>query len=84
MATPITGHNPHGLFSWGVVKNEVFRRKPRTLEEMRNYIADAFVVIGNNVDLCARVCKSVRKRLECCCNMDGGLFEHVIHLKENA
>ena len=74
---------PMDFFFWGVVKNFVFSKGPETIDQMKNYISEAFRIIDANKELCRRVCQSVARRMECCANQDGGLFEHVIHYADS-
>jgi hypothetical protein len=59
-----------------VVKNKVYERKPQTVDEMREFITDAFMDIDSDRKLCRTVCQGVSDRLDACCNVDGGHFEH--------
>jgi len=65
------------FFFWGVVKNKVCERKPQTVDEMKEFITDAFMDIVSDRKLCRTVCQSVSDRLDACCNVDGGHFEHL-------
>ena len=40
--------NPMDFFFWGVVKDKVFSRKPRTVDDMIRRIREACQEIGNN------------------------------------
>ena len=40
-------------------------------------ITDAFMDIDSDRKLCRIVCQSVSDRLDACCNVDGGHFEHL-------
>lgn len=66
---------PMDFFLWGKVKNEVFSRSPCTLEDLRQYITEALAAI--NRQLCTKVCRSMKSRLEECMNVDGWHFEHL-------
>jgi len=65
------------FFFWGVVKNKVYERKPQTVDEMKEFITDAFMDIDSDRKLCRTVCQSVSYRLDACCNVDGGHFKHL-------
>ena len=58
------------------LKNKVYERKPQTMDEMNEFITDAFMDIDSDHKLCRTVCQSVSDRLDACCNVDGGHFEH--------
>jgi hypothetical protein len=68
---------PMDFFFWGVVKNKVYERKPHTVDEMKEFITDTFMDIDSDRKLCRTVCQSVSDRLDACCNVDGGHFEHL-------
>jgi hypothetical protein len=76
MATTITRPHPNGLL-WGVTKDKVFSRKPRTVDDMSQFIKEANQEIDNNKNLCAKVCLSVETRLQECVNDEGRKFEHL-------
>ena len=65
------------FFFWGVVKNKVYEKNPKTVNELEDYICDAFREIDENQNLCHIVCQSVLDRCEGCCNVGGGHFEHL-------
>ena len=65
--------------NYTVIKNKVYERKPQTLDEMKEFITDAFMDIDSDCKLCRTVCQSVSDRLDTCCNVDGGHFEHLRH-----
>ena len=63
----------HGLLE---DENKVYERKPQTVDEMKEFITDAFMGIDSDRKLCRTVSK-VSDRLDACCNVDGGHFEHL-------
>jgi len=65
------------FFFGGVVKNKVCEREPQTVDEMKEFITDAFMDTDSDRKLCRTVCQSVLDRLDACCNVDGGHFEHL-------
>lgn len=69
---------PMDFFLWGVVKNEVFGRSPRSIRDLRDFISDSFANINADQDLCRRVCRSVSQRLQACSNNGGRQFEHLL------
>ena len=48
---------PMDFFFVGVVKNKVYERKPQTVDEMREFITDAFIDIDSDRKLCRTVSK---------------------------
>ena len=68
---------PMDFFFWGVVKNKVYEKNPKTVHELTDYIHDAFREIDEDRNLCRTVCQSVLDRCEECCNGGGGHFEHL-------
>jgi hypothetical protein len=68
---------PIYFFLWGVVKNKVYEIKPQTVEEMKEFITEAFIGIDSDRKLCRNVCQSVSDRLDACCSVDRGHFEHL-------
>ena len=44
---------------------------------MKEFITDAFMDIDSDHKLCRTVCLSVSDRLDACCDVDGGHFEHL-------
>ena len=68
---------PMDLFFWGVAKNKVYEKNPKTVNELKDYIYDAFREIDENQNLCCTVCQIVLDRLEEYCNVGGGPFENL-------
>ena len=65
------------FFFWGVVKNKVYEKKPKTINDLKDYIHVVFTEIDEDRNLCRTVCQSVLGRFEECCNFEGGHFEHL-------
>ena len=61
------------FFLWGVLKDSVYRQKPRTIQELKHAIREAFVQI--DTDTCRTVCRSVIERLQACMEQNGAHFE---------
>lgn len=57
-----------------MVKDQVFRRKPNTVEELTVYTEEAFHN-QDNIQLCMRVCQCVPGTLGRCINTEGKQFE---------
>ena len=59
------------------MKNKVYERKLQTVDEIKEFITDAFIDTDSDRKLCRTVCQSVSDSLDACCNVDGGHFEHL-------
>ena len=68
---------PMDFFFWEVLKDKVYSQKPKSVDDLKNYIRDAFQEINAQSDLCENVCRSVRDRLQSCVNQEGKQFEHL-------
>ena len=68
---------PIDFFLWGFVKDKVFARKRRTVEDMIQFIIEASQEIDDDKDLCLSVCMSVISRLQQCVKADGKQFEYL-------
>ena len=55
----------------------MYEKNPKTVNELKDYIYDAFTEIVENGNLCRTVCQSVLDRCEECCNVGVGHFEHL-------
>ena len=60
----------------GVVKNKFYERNPNTVNELKDYILEAFTEIDENRNLCRTLCQSVSDRYDDCCKVEAGHFEH--------
>ena len=56
--------SPMDFFLWGVLKDMVYKEKPRTIPDIRRVIADKIATI--DMELCQKVCHSVAARLVSC------------------
>ena len=65
------------FFSWDNVKNKVYEKNPKTVNELKECIYDAFREIDENRNLCHTVCQSVLDRCEERCNVGRGHFEYL-------
>ena len=65
------------FFFCGVVKNKIYERNPHTVEELKEYISEAFIEIDVDSDLYRTVCHSVLERFKECSIVEGGHFEHL-------
>lgn len=66
---------PMDFYLWGVMKNSVYGKKPRTLVQLKREITNAF----NNIPLntIQSVCQSVLARCGRCIAVNGNHFEHL-------
>ena len=67
----------YGFFFWGVLKDKIYSQKSRSVDDLKNYVRDAFQENNTQSDLCEKVCRSVRDRLQSCGNQEGKQFEHL-------
>ena len=47
---------PMDFFFWGVVKKKMHEKNPKTVNEIKDYIYDAFREIDENRNLCRTMC----------------------------
>lgn len=66
---------PMDFSVWGIVKNSVYSKKPRTLAHMEQFIREAFQDF--NAELCTKICRSVLSRSHECVSNEGKQFEHL-------
>ena len=52
-------------------------KNPKTVNNLKDYICDAFREIDENRNLCRSVRQNVLDRCGKCCNVGGGHFEHL-------
>lgn len=64
---------PLDFFLWGILKQKVYRTRPQTLEELRARIIQACTEI--TPEEIQRVTMNVRKRIDKCIQINGGLVE---------
>jgi hypothetical protein len=60
---------PPDFFLWGHLKSQVYRYEPKTLDELEDAITESIRDIL--VEMCQNVSKSVRKRMQLCCDLNG-------------
>lgn len=65
------------FYFWGVVKDFVYARKPRTLPELEGYIYEAFADIENSPQVRQVVIDSIPERLQDCLHVEGHQFEYL-------
>ena len=64
-------------FFLSVVKNMLYERNHHTVNELKEYISDAFKEIDGDWNLCRTVCQGVLDRYEDCYRVEGDHFEHM-------
>lgn len=65
---------PLDFYLWGTVKNEVYRQKPRALEDLRREITAACAAIS--IETLAAVAAATVRRCVMCLDANGEHFEH--------
>jgi hypothetical protein len=75
----VPGSNTSWL--WGSLKDDVYRRKPATLDDLRENIAMSCAAI--TLDTLQNVVHAAVRRLRQCLDADGGHFEH-LHWIQNS
>lgn len=69
--------NPLDFFYWGCIKEKVYSRPIRNLEQLRNKIAEAAAEI-NRMDFSRSLKRSFLRRCRSCIRARGRQFEHLI------
>ena len=64
------------FFLWGLLKNKVYGRNPRTMDDLKNAITEEIRSIS--LDLVNKVCRPVLDRIKKCIEHDGHHFEHLL------
>ena len=67
---------PLDFFLWGVLKNQVFSDKPKTLNDLKDNIINALKDI--TPEMCKKVIESIVKRCHHCIANNGLHFEHLL------
>lgn len=70
--------NPLDYFLWGHIKSLVYKSPPENIDEMEQKIRRATEDL--TPEMCVRSIENLLKRARCCIAMDGGHFEHILHL----
>ena len=73
MASNVPDLTPLDFFLWGHVKDEVARRMPKTLQDLKRAVEDAIGEIPK--ETCVRVAEEARHRAERCLAKKGGHTE---------
>ncbi len=69
--------SPLDFFLWGYVKDRVYGRTSRNLEELKQKIEDVFLDLESNPTMLKNVIRSIPDRLQTCINNDGKQFEYL-------
>ena len=67
---------PLDYFLFGYLKDEVFKRNPQTLDELRNYVELTIQTIDENV--LHNVFQNMHKRIHLCLQVNGQHFQHLL------
>jgi len=70
--------NPLEFCLWGLMKNEEYRKKVDTREELLVNILDVIACIKDRQDALRRTTRHVFTRVAKCTDVDGGIFEHLL------
>ena len=71
MAIVFTLPERNGFHFLDVVKNEVYEKNPKTVNELKDYIREEYREIDEDRNSCYSACESVQERLRACCNVEG-------------
>ena len=69
ISSTVTRLNAHGLLCLGNHQGLVYSRKPKTVEDLRRFVIDAYANFDH--DLCTSVCRE-------CIEAKGLQFEHLL------
>ena len=64
---------PPDFFLWGVLKDDVYSKNPRTIPELKDIIRQKCLRI--DIELCEKACQSVIARMRECIQV-GEVLEH--------
>jgi len=65
---------PLDFFVWGYLKNEVYKRKPETIQQLKDFICQEAAKIDG--EMCQNAIKSFHGRLKHCIDVDGYSVEY--------
>lgn len=65
--------SPLDFFAWGYLKNKVYKRRPKKLDDLIQFITEESKTI--NIEMCDNVIKSFHNRLETCVKLNGSHIE---------
>ena len=64
-------------FFGGIVKNKMYEKNPKTVNELKDYVVDAFKKIDEDQNFCRTVCHRVWAGVKNVAMFGGGHFEHL-------
>lgn len=67
---------PIDFFLWGYIKNEVYKRRYQTLDELQESVTT--IIRGIEPMTILKAARSVQKRLNKCVEQAGNIFEHLL------
>ena len=70
--------NPLDFSFWNLAMTEVYKVKPKTLEELTTTVENFFEQLGQDENLVRKIVGNILKRAEICVQQEGGHFEHLI------
>ena len=70
--------NPLDFYFWGHLKSLVYSTPINNVEDLRQRIIDCCNSIKQKPGIFERVRQSMRRRLECCIQIQGGHFEQLL------
>ena len=68
--------NPPDFYLWGYLKDNVYRKKPQTIGELKAAITGKIIEIPK--EECVRVIDNFARRLQVCLQRCGGHLEHIL------
>jgi hypothetical protein len=68
--------NPLDFCFWGLAMSEVWKKKPKTIPELKKVVEDFFNNLGT--DFVKNCVLNIRKRAQLCVQEQGGHFEHLL------
>ena len=74
LATQISRSNAFRLLSLGLLKGEVYKNTPRTIEQLKDAIRQEIRAV--NVDTLGKVFQNLEKRIQVCLDVKGDQFQH--------
>ena len=74
--------NPLDFFLWGAIEAQVFKRSPKSIEELKRVVED--IAFSLDANMIQRACKNVFKRAQLIIDVKGGHFEHLLKTKRES
>ena len=70
---------PAGFFLWGLLKDKVYKNRPRTIEQLKDAMPQEIQTV--NVDTLRQVFQNLEKRIQVCLDVKGDQFQHRLTLR---